>query len=430
MPRSGPEQGGNRVSRSVVVVGGGLIGLSSALLLAERGCNVTVLDHGELGGGASQGNAGFMCTTLLEPLASPGAVRNALSSLRDPLSPLRVRPRALPGMVGWGLHFSRAATSKRYVAGRRALAALNTRQRTAIDQLVHLGAELTPGPTLLAPYKDAKVAQHYLSTLAPMAEFGVPVPTGLLDGDEMRRIVPALSPAITAGYEISGDHSIDPRAFVMSLVAALRERGATLLEHAPVTSVARNGGRVVSVTTPHGTLPCDEVVLAAGAGMSRVARMFGCRASVVPGQGYNVALPTTPLLTHAVIFEEAHAVATPFADRIRLGGTMEFDGLEPRFDQRRVDAIVASLRTFVDLDFDAATDTWAGGRPMSPDGLPLLGRPSGSSNVVMAGGHGMFGLSLAPATALVVAELITDGRADTDLAPFNPDRFTLRRLVA
>ncbi|MFM7686221.1 MAG: NAD(P)/FAD-dependent oxidoreductase [Actinomycetota bacterium] len=131
-----------------------------------------------------------------------------------------------------------------------------------------------------------------------------------------------------------------------------------------------------------------------------------------------------------MIFEEAHVVATPFADRIRLGGTMEFDGMQPRFDQCCVDAIVASLRTFVELDFGVASDTWAGGRPMSPDGLPLLGRPKDLSNVVMAGGHGMFGLSLAPATALVVSELIGDGRADTDLAAFHPDRFTLRRLVA
>ena len=407
-----------------------MIGLSSALLLVDRGFEVTVVDHGELGGGASQGNAGFMCTTLLEPLAAPGAVRNALASLRDPLSPLRLRPRALPGMMGWGLHFTRAATTKRYVAGRRALAALNTRQRHAIDQLVHLGADVSPGPTLFAPYKDAKVAEHHLSTLAPMSDFGVAVPTGMLDGDELRRIVPALSPAITAGYELVGDHSIDPRVFVRSLLGALRERGATLLEHAPVTGVARSGDRITSVTTPHGTIRCDEVVLAAGAGIARVARLFGCRAAVVPGQGYNVALPTTPLLTHAVIFEEAHAVATPFADRIRLGGTMEFDGMQPRFDQRRVDAIVASLRTFVELDFGAASDTWAGGRPMSPDGLPLLGRPKDLSNVVMAGGHGMFGLSLAPATALVVSELIGDGRADTDLAAFHPDRFTLRRLVA
>ena len=130
-----------------------------------------------------------------------------------------------------------------------------------------------------------------------------------------------------------------------------------------------------------------------------------------------------------MIFEEAHAVATPFVDRIRLGGTMEFDGDHPRFDPRRVDAVVDSLRSFVNLDFTAPFDAWAGSRPMSPDGLPLLGRPSEVDNLVIAGGHGMFGLSLAPVTALAISELVVDGHSPTDLTDFHPERFTVRRLV-
>ena len=133
-----------------------------------------------------------------------------------------------------------------------------------------------------------------------------------------------------------------------------------------------------------------------------------------------------------MIFEEAHVVATPFADRIRLGGTMEFDGDEPRFDQRRVRAIVESMLTFLDLDLDldAYFDPWSGSRPMTPDGLPLLGRPHGFENMVVAGGHGMFGLSLAPATALALSELIIDGRSPTDLSDFHPERFSRRRMAS
>lgn len=151
---------------------------------------------------------------------------------------------------------------------------------------------------------------------------------------------------------------------------------------------------------------------------------------VIPGQGYNVGLPTSSTLSNPVIFEEVHAVATPFADRIRLGGTMEFDGDEPRFDQRRVDAILTSMRQVIELDFDAHFDTWAGSRPMSPDGLPLMGRPRDFSNLVLAAGHGMFGLSLTPVSAIALSELVLDGRSSVDLSDFDPDRFTLRKLVA
>jgi D-amino-acid dehydrogenase len=143
---------------------------------------------------------------------------------------------------------------------------------------------------------------------------------------------------------------------------------------------------------------------------------------VVAGQGYNVALPTTPRLRHPVIVEEVHAVATPFADRIRLGGTMELAGDAPPFDQRRVDAIIRSMRRYLDLAWDERSDTWAGSRPMSADGLPLIGRTRRLTNVVIAGGHGMYGFTLAAATARAVAELIVDGTSSTDLRAFDPDR--------
>jgi D-amino-acid dehydrogenase len=419
------------MAKSVAIIGGGLIGLSTALLLADRGIDIAVIDSGELGSGAARGNAGFMCSALLEPLAAPGAVKSALTSLNDPTRALRLHLRALPTMVGWGLHFARSATDRRYAAGRVALAKLNLRHGEALALLGGLGTNVDRGPELVVPFKDPAVAEHYLSTLAPMADYGVAVPDAMLDGNDLRRIVPALTDDIRSGYVVTSDYSIDPRVFVDSMIAALRARpNVTVLECSPVLSGQRSAGRITSVTTSSGTESYDEIVLAAGAGTRGVARLFGLRVSVVPGQGYNVGLPVSDELRNPVIFEEAHAVATPFADRIRLGGTMEFDGDHPRFDPRRVDAIVASMRTFINLDYAAPFDTWAGSRPMSPDGLPLLGRPNGYTNLVVAAGHGMYGLSLAPSTALALSELIVDGTSSTDLTDFNPDRFTLRGLVA
>ncbi|MGZ4791118.1 MAG: NAD(P)/FAD-dependent oxidoreductase, partial [Ilumatobacteraceae bacterium] len=168
-------------------------------------------------------------------------------------------------------------------------------------------------------------------------------------------------------------------------------------------------------------------VLSAGAGSRLLAKKFELRLAVIPGQGYNVGLPTSPGLQQPVIFEEVHAVATPFDDRIRLGGTMEFGGDNPPFDERRVEAIVASMRTFLNLDWDHRFDTWAGSRPMSADGLPFMGRPKRWRNVVVGAGHGMFGLTLAPPSGVAISELIMTGRSSSDISAFDPDRNPLRR---
>src|SRR5262249_26356437 len=150
----------------------------------------------------------------------------------------------------------------------------------------------------------------------PMADFGVKVPDGLIDGDELRRIVPALTDHINAGYVVTGDHSVDPRLFVDSLGAALRSRGVRIIENAPLESVVVRDGSVRSVTTREGAIAFDEIVLSPGSGSRPLGRKFGLRIPVIPGQGYNVALPVSAKLGNPVIFEEAHAVATPFADRI------------------------------------------------------------------------------------------------------------------
>jgi D-amino-acid dehydrogenase len=183
----------------------------------------------------------------------------------------------------------------------------------------------------------------------------------------------------------------------------------------------------MSLVTSNGAIGGEEFLLAAGAGSRLLAKHFDLRLSVIPGQGYNVALPTSPGLRQPVIFEEVHAVATPFEDRIRLGGTMEFGGDHPPFDERRVDMIVASMRAFLDLDWDQRFDTWAGSRPMSADGLPFMGRPKRWRNVVVGAGHGMFGLTLAPPSGVAIAELIMTGRTSTDISAFDPDRSAFRR---
>ncbi len=407
---------------SVIVVGGGLIGLTTALALDERGADVTVVDRAALGSGAARGNAGFLSPTLMAPLAGPGMLGTVARGLLSRDGPLRVRPRAVPSMTRWSIALLRAANSERFDAGRASLAALNRDLDGLLADLAALGVDVTRGGEIVVPFHDAALAEHFRAELEHMEQFGAGGPGPMLDGEGLRRVVPALTDHVCAGFVLPGNRAADPRRYVDSVIDVLRERDVSLHEHCSISGFDVGGTRVRRVRTDQGMLEADEVVLAAGAGIRALGRLLGLRLEVVAGQGYNVALPTTPELEHPVIVEEVHAVATPFADRIRLGGTMELAGDAPPFDQRRVDAILRSMRRYLDLAWEERFDTWAGSRPMSADGLPLIGRTRRFANVVIAGGHGMFGLTLAPATGRAVAELLVDGRPSTDLSPFDPDR--------
>lgn len=415
------------MTKEVVIIGGGLIGLSSALFLTEAGANVTIVDSDGLGSGAARGNAGFMCTAIVEPLPAPGAIRNALKSLRDPARALRVLPKAIPQMAPWLLAFARNCTASRYESGRAALASFNHNSAAILERLATQGVAVGLSRELLVPYHDLAKAEHHFKALQRMVDFGARIPDRVVDGDELRRLAPAITDHVRAGLVMPGDRAIDPRRYVDSVIDILKSRDVRIMEHTEVTNVVSSGDRVGSLVTSNGTIDGEEFLLAAGAGSRLLAKHFDLRLSVIPGQGYNVALPTSPGLRQPVIFEEVHAVATPFEDRIRLGGTMEFGGDHPPFDARRIDMIVASMRAFLDLEWDQRFDTWAGSRPMSADGLPFMGRPKRWRNVVVGAGHGMFGLTLAPPSGVAIAELIMTGGTSTDISAFDPDRSAFRR---
>jgi D-amino-acid dehydrogenase len=411
--------------RHVTIIGGGLIGLTSALFLREAGAEVRVIDHGPLGGGASRGNAGYMCTTILGPLAGPGAIVNALKSLPRADTPLRLHPGQLPRQLGWFVAFARACTTRRYVDAQLALGRLVNPTPRLLDRIERAGGRITLGAELVAPFHDERLAHHYFDGLAPMRDFGYAMPDRILDGSEVRAVVPALTDFVNAGIVLPGERMIDPGDFVDSMIEVVTGLDVELLAEHRITGFEYRAGHISAVDTDRGRFDTDQVVLCPGAGIQRLGRLLGLRIPVIAGQGYNVVVPEHDGVKHPVITEEAHAAVTPLPGGIRIGGTMEFGGDTPRFDQRRVDAIVRSTRRFLDVDWERATSPWAGLRPMSPDGLPLIGRPRQFDNLVIAGGHGMYGLTLGPATANVVAQLVTDGRCDTDVTAFNPNRFRL-----
>ncbi len=407
----------------VVVVGGGAVGVSVALELADRGARVTLLERGaELAWGCSAGNAGLICPSHAAPLATPAALRQGLRWLAKPDSPFYLRPR--PAVLPWLARFTAACTSghahrSSLVIRELASASLDLHEALAARGLdfglvrrgslnVHATAE-----SFAAARREAADAAR--AGLAPQVLEGAAA---------VREVAPSVAGLVAGGIFYPGDAHCDPLRFVQAVGAAAAEKGVELRTRVEALGLRRRNGRVDAVATTTGELLAGEVVLAAGAWTPLLARGLGMLVPVEGGKGYHVDLeagaddPTLP-----VWFQESRVIATPLAGRLRLAGTLELAGLDLSVDQRRVDAIVrAGSSGLSGLSGRRRLEIWRGLRPCSPDGLPIVGRTE-VENVVLATGHGMMGLTLAPVTARLVGEIVTGAAPSHELEPLRPDRF-------
>ncbi len=409
----------------LLVVGGGLVGLSCAWFLRDAGFEVVVLERGAPGGGASRGNAGAICPSMAEPLPAPGMIRHALANLTRPDAALHVHPTYAPRMARFLRWFRQAATQERFDTGLTALAQLARDATDAYDALAAAGVGRFARRTgYVLAHTSWSAAEEERAAIARMAALDLCAPPSeVLDGEDVRELEPILSDAVRAGVFLPEERSIDPSLFVDELAAALRERGVELREDAEAT-VVRDSRHGVAVDTARGTVAGDRAVLAAGVWTRELVAPLGLSLPLYPGKGYSFAVRPEAMPTHVLSFGDAHVMATPMDGRLRVAGTMEFDGTTDRFNGRRVEAIFRALAPFVQgVDLSERGEEWVGPRPITPDGLPFLGPVPGHERVVVATGHNMLGLTLGPATGRAVASLLADGDAGIDLAPFAPARY-------
>ncbi|QLL10166.1 FAD-binding oxidoreductase [Mycobacterium vicinigordonae] len=406
--------------RSAIVVGAGIVGLSTAWFLQERGVDVTVVDGSYVGAGASGGNAGWIAPGLIVPLNSPAVLRYGLRSLLDPLAPLHIPARPDPKLAKFLLQF---AASCRHAPRTRALRAnvpLNAECVEAFEVLVGNGidAPVTDAP-ITAVFRTSEQAQHLLAELREVESAGQTIDITSIVGAALREQVPVASDTVTAGLNINGQRFVDPGRFVAALCRAVIERGATTcrLQVAGI-GTSRTG---IAVLPSRGTaLKADVVVLATGAQLSRLAGRW-MRVPVRAGRGYSFTVPVERPVPGPIYLPDARVACTPYRGKLRVAGTMEFRGVHEPGRPERVDAIVASVRPLLDgVCWGARTDVWVGARPVTPDGRPVIGQVA--PGVYVAGGHGMWGFAHGPVTGRLLAEQITTGKQPQELREFDPLR--------
>lgn len=414
-------------ARRVAVVGAGMVGLSTAWFLQERGVEVTVLDRADVGAGASWGNAGWLTPAIATPLPEPALLRYGVRAVLSANSPVYVPPTADPRLLRFVSGFLRHSTGGRW---RTAMHALLPVDEQALDAFEHLAAHGVEAPVrdaepLIAAYDRVADVQGLLDEFAHIAAAGGGVDHELIGGDAARALEPSLSGAVQAAVLIHGQRFLDPVEYVAALASAVRERGGEIVPGSEVLGLEDLGGAGVGVgTTGPGAGTYDAVVVATGAWLGGLVSPFGVRHVVQAGRGYSFSVEARQVPAGPVYLPAARVALTPLGDRVRVAGMMEFRRPDAPLDPRRIRAIVESARPLLrGVDLDHRQDEWVGSRPCTADGLPLVGRTC-SERVFVAGGHGMWGITLGPVTGRLLAEQVTTGRVPAALTPFDP----LRRM--
>jgi D-amino-acid dehydrogenase len=411
----------------VAVVGAGVVGLACAWELAESGADVVVLDRATPGAGVSAGNAGWICPSITAPLPGPGMVREGLRQLVTGGDAFVLRPRADRTFVRWLLAFRRSCSQQRYEAGMRALLALNRRTIELYDRYRDRGVEFEMHETglVVAGLRPAGLG-YYRDIARRLREFGYDGEIDELDAAQAAAVEPALDESALCGaLHARLDRYVRPETLTAGLADSLRRGGAEVREGVTVKAIERRDGGFVLGTSGE-EVRADRVVIAAGLGAISLAGRGGISMPLVGARGYSVTFAGEgPPPVHALYLAEAKLGISAYAGGVRLAGVFELGATSTAPPRNALAKLVDNARPYLKgwrPDADPPPTVWAGLRPTTADGLPLIGRVPGRDGIFVAAGHAMLGVTLAPATAAVLAPLVLRGEPPPEIAPFDPGR--------
>jgi len=411
--------------RKATVVGGGIVGVASALALQAAGRPVTLVDRGDLKAAASYGNCGLLAAGEIVPISRPGVLRKIPGWLADPKGPLHIRPKALAPQLPWLLKFLLAGRASRVKQIASGMAPLLGRAEADWEELLADAAmpdALVRAENLFAYDARADFDSERFSW-ATRALHGFD--HRFVDQDELREMEPALGGPIRCGAIARGWlHFSDPGLILTGLQRMLVARGGQIV----TGDVVRIGATDTRATALHladgGRLPVEDLVLAAGAWSGGLARDLGLRIPVAALQGYHHQLPHAGVkLNRAILYSNGGFVLTPLSTGLRIGGTIEIAGHDPRPDFRRADILAGKARAVLPGLDTSGGEQWMGPRPFMPDTMPVIGRSPAHSNVVLAFGHGQVGQTLAATTGKLVAAILTGQPPVIDMSAYSPARF-------
>ncbi|KAF1690432.1 NAD(P)/FAD-dependent oxidoreductase [Pseudoxanthomonas taiwanensis] len=410
----------------VLILGGGAIGLATALALLEAGRGVRVLEAAQVGRATSFGNCGTITPSHAPPLAAPGVPARALRWMLAPDAPLYIRPRFDPALWRWLLRFARRCNRRDWLASTTARAAILNDSRARLAGWVRrYGLECEFAEKGLDyVFRDPRNFEHYVAECGPLNELGIA--TEVIEGAEYLRQEPALREGVVGAIRFPVDAHLRPDRYVAELARVVRARGGVIEEGCRVEVLQPEDEAVLVRLQDGGTRRGREAGGAMAAWTPALGRRPGVRLPIQPGKGYSITYAAQPLVPQRpLVLKDRSVCVTAWGSGFRLGSTMEFSGQDTTLNPVRLGALERAAREYLRQPPDPATvqERWYGWRPMTWDDLPVLGRVPRHPHVWITAGHGMLGMSMSAASGQLMADLITGRDPAIDPAPYRVERF-------
>lgn len=413
---------------NALVIGGGIIGLSSAYYLRQTGWNVTVIDKTDLSDNCSYGNLGMIVPSHFVPLAAPGMIAQGIKWMFNSRSPFYVKPSLSLDLISWGLKFVKSATQNNVENSAIPLRDINLLSKTLYEEIAgKTGFDFSMEKNgIVMYYKTEKVGEEEIHLAEKASSLGLDVVA--IDKKQAQEQEPNIELDVLGAVHYRCDAHLYPNKLMPQLITYLKKEGVRFETNNTVQKIISKGSKIKKVITDKGEFNADVVVMAAGSWLPQLTKMAGVSLPLMPGKGYSFTLdqPGKKLNIPAILCE-ARVAITPMNGHMRYGGTMEIAPVNNKINMNRVEGIVQSVPKYfpgIKLDMPAEKDIWFGFRPVTPDGVPYIGYSKKITNLLIAGGHAMSGLSLGPATGKLIAEIANEQQTSIDIKAFNPDRFS------
>jgi D-amino-acid dehydrogenase len=410
----------------VIVAGGGVIGLCAAYYMKKSGHDVVVIDQGNLKQGTSFGNAGYICPSHFIPLASPGIVAKGLQWMLSSTSPFYVKPRLDLDLIKWGLTFwkrsGKSTMEKNAPHLNNILQLSRTLTAEMRDELGNSFHMEEKGCLML--YKSAVTEKHEIEMAEEAAHFNIQ--TRILSAKEVQALEPDVEVNVKGGVLYPLDAHLHPGELMDTLHEQLAKSGVVFQLETRILGFEKSGRKVTKVLTDKGDFTGDEVVIATGSWLSGILKDLEIDVLLQAGKGYSMTFENIPKNLHyPSILVDDRVAMTPMGADLRMGGTMEISGIGSKMLIKRVQSIYKAAKNYfpdLQVSFPSGDKVWHGFRPLSPDGLPYIGRHSKYDNLVVAGGHGMLGISLAAGSGKLIDEIVSGHKLSMDISAFNVER--------